>query len=82
MGYKLKKECESFTVVDGEFAGRTFARATEYETIPPEEKGKFEVTKGFKKDPEPQRGGKKGPPAARSLQSEKSDGEREVKDVD
>jgi hypothetical protein len=42
MAYKLKKEYESFTVVDGSFAGQTFSHATEYETIPPEEKGKFE----------------------------------------
>ncbi len=42
MPYKLKQNYEAFTVVDGEFAGKTYDHATEYETIPPEEKGKFE----------------------------------------
>jgi hypothetical protein len=42
MAYRLKPNCESFTVTDGEFAGKTYDPATEYETIPPEEKEKFE----------------------------------------
>jgi len=41
MGYRLKQNYEPFTVTDGEFAGKTFDHATEYETIPPEEKEKF-----------------------------------------
>jgi hypothetical protein len=62
MPYKLKPQYESFTVVDGEFAGRAFDHSMEYETIPPEEKHKFERVnkeikdsrgRGFKKDQKP-----------------------------
>ena len=42
MGYRLKPNYEPFTVTDGAFAGKTYDHATEYETIPPEEKEKFE----------------------------------------
>jgi len=53
MGYRLKQNYEPFTVTDGEFAGKTFDHATEYETIPPEEKGKFEEIGKTEESPTP-----------------------------
>lgn len=40
--YRLKNGVESFTVVDGKFAGRTYERGQAYAEIPPQEKGRFE----------------------------------------
>lgn len=40
--YKLKAGQESFTPVEGPFAGRSFARGQLYGEIPPGQAGKFE----------------------------------------
>ena len=40
--YKLKPQYESFTVIDGEFAGKTYRQGEKYETVPPGEMKKFE----------------------------------------
>lgn len=40
--YQLKQGIQSFTVVDGPFAGRTYAPGRTYAEIPPHEAGKFE----------------------------------------
>lgn len=42
MPYKLKANCENFTVMDGSFAGRQFKRGEVYGEIPPEETAKFD----------------------------------------
>jgi hypothetical protein len=59
MGYRLKPQYEAFTVVDGEFAGRTFNHSAEYETIPPQDKEKFEKMRGSAISPKARRGGEK-----------------------
>ncbi len=43
--YRLKNNVPDFVVVDGKFAGRKFKSGEVYETIPEEEKNKFEVIK-------------------------------------
>lgn len=64
MKYKLKKGIEAFQVVDGPFAGRSYAQGKMYDEIPPREKQKFEIiepvqgsrfkgSKVKKKNPEP-----------------------------
>lgn len=40
--YKLKTGVQSFTVVDGEFAGKRYDPGIIYSEIPPQEKSKFE----------------------------------------
>lgn len=42
MKYRLKPGQESFQVVDGPYAGKTFERGKVYTDIPPEEKSRFE----------------------------------------
>lgn len=42
MKYRLKQGQESFQVVDGPYAGKTFDRGKPYTDIPPEEKRRFE----------------------------------------
>lgn len=39
--YRLKPGVESFTVMDGPFAGRTFESGQGYAEIPPQDAGKF-----------------------------------------
>ncbi|RJP59042.1 MAG: hypothetical protein C4549_02845 [Deltaproteobacteria bacterium] len=43
--YRLKEDQESFTIVEGPFAGRTFARGKLYVEIPPQEAKKFKEVK-------------------------------------
>lgn len=43
--YRLKKNMESFQVVDGQFAGRSYRPGVAYDEIPPQEAGKFEQIK-------------------------------------
>ena len=45
MPYKLKANVESFEVVDGPFAGRSFKSGEIYEEIPAAEKDRFEAVK-------------------------------------
>lgn len=40
--YRLKPGCESFTVVDGPFAGRTYRPGIVYDAIPQTETAKFD----------------------------------------
>ena len=40
--HQLKKGKEGFTVVEGRFAGKSFAPGQRYGEIPPEHAGKFE----------------------------------------
>lgn len=40
--FQLKKGTESFTVVDGPFAGRTFEPGKTYAEIPPQDADRFE----------------------------------------
>lgn len=42
MPYRLKRGQETFTVVDGPDAGKTFKRGREYDRIPDAEKHRFE----------------------------------------
>jgi hypothetical protein len=49
----LKPEIESFTVVDGPFAGRDFKKGIIYSDIPPAEAQKFEKAKEEIQKPEP-----------------------------
>ncbi|SDU26693.1 hypothetical protein [Desulfobacula phenolica] len=42
MTFKLKKGQETFQVVDGPDAGRTYERGQEYETLPKGEEHRFE----------------------------------------
>ncbi len=48
--YKLKKGVETFTIMSGEFEGRTFRRGVEYEKIPYGFKNRFEKTEPVKKE--------------------------------
>ena len=43
--YQLKPGCESFTVVDGPFAGRSYVPGRDYEDVPPQEKRRFREVK-------------------------------------
>lgn len=43
--YKLKAGMESFTVVDGSYAGRKYLRGRTYADIPPQEVHRFEEIK-------------------------------------
>ena len=45
MGYRLKKNVEAFTVVDGPFEKKQYKPDVEYEEVPPHEKHKFEKVK-------------------------------------
>jgi hypothetical protein len=40
--YKLKENQESFQVVDGEFAGRSYKRGETYSEVPPNEAYRFD----------------------------------------
>lgn len=40
--FRLKQNCESFTVVDGEFVGKTFVSGILYDEIPDNESHRFD----------------------------------------
>jgi hypothetical protein len=76
MGYKLKLQYESFTVVDGPFAGKTFDHATEYEAIPPGEAKKFErIDKIEKGSPTPAKKPSRGASVREESPLERTDAE-------
>jgi hypothetical protein len=54
MAHKLKTGMESFTVVDGPFAGLTFAPGMAYGEIPPQEAHRFEEIKEAAPEPLPE----------------------------
>jgi len=50
MSYRLKKNVQSFTVVDGPLAKRTYRQGMVYEEIPANEAAKFEKVKPAETD--------------------------------
>ncbi len=53
MTYKLKRGQESFTAVDGPFAGRTFCPGKIYAAVPPGEERRFERVRDAAPVPDP-----------------------------
>jgi len=43
MPYRLKPDQETFQVVDGEFAGKTFDKSGQYDSIPVQDAHRFEL---------------------------------------
>ena len=65
--YKLKHNAESFTVVDGAFAGKTYRPGTVYAEVPPQERGRFEEIKE-----EPSAAASEGRPAKPRVEASKA----------